>query len=116
MPGIIVQHDLRSSPDSNYVNLFLIPVTEKVKFNHVSNWKTHWSYQVWIFHRERYKAAVLRQNSTHHPDNNSDTMPQITGTSVTLLMLLTVSLFCQDTAAWGKIFSLSVTFTLTLHL
>lgn len=92
-------------PQIPFLNLFLIAVTEKVKFKHVWNWKTHCSDQVWVFHHRRYKAAALKQTNTSHPEDNSDTMAQISGAAVTLLMLLTVSLFWQDTAAWGKIFS-----------
>lgn len=88
-----------------YVNLFLIALTEKVQFKHVCNWKTHWSRQVRIFHHERYKASALRQRDTNHLESNSDTMAQISGAAVMFLLLLTVSLFCQDTAAWGKIFT-----------
>lgn len=81
-----------------YINLFLIPMTEKI----IIDWKIHWSSQVWIFHHGRYKAAALKHNDTYQ--HKSNTMAQITGTAVMLLLLLTVSLFCQDTAAWGKIF------------
>lgn len=84
-----------------YVNLFLIAV--KVWFKH--NWKIH---RCWVFHYGRYKVLALRQSDTHRPESNSDIMAQIRGGAATLVLLLTVSLFCQDTAAWGKTFSFSL--------
>ncbi|XP_053343242.1 C-C motif chemokine 20-like [Clarias gariepinus] len=46
-------------------------------------------------------AAHGVQRRIPRTESNSDTMAQINGVAVTLVLLLTVSLFCQDTAAWA---------------
>ncbi|XP_060761379.1 C-C motif chemokine 20a.3 [Neoarius graeffei] len=75
-----------------------LPFIQRLNQGCQRKWKIH---RCWVFHYGRYKVLALRQSDTHRPESNSDIMAQIRGGAPTLVLLLIVSLFCQDTAAWG---------------